>query len=251
MTCNPRIAKIFPSLAGISIGKMPSGGPKTLRWSLFAGPYLSSPSSVSHKSRILRKRVAQAFQRYQEHQKPTSGARSTVRANTDKKWGKCAGNLMRFSSRTTTFARGFLPAHCDLIREPRCVTKTETPAERHNSRFAVGIPHLAEIFAGKTRKNSSDTPTSGSHNSPVWTPIRANLISLESRLHDLSEYMLHDPFWAPEGLKNLPQKFGQKMVHTQKSRRIRWKGCVADKNAMWWGARQAWPHHALRGMRPR
>jgi hypothetical protein len=80
-----RIAKIFPGLARISIGKMPSRGPKKLRRPLFAKPYCSSPSSVFHKSRTLRKRVAQAFQRYQERRKPTSGARSTLRANTNKK----------------------------------------------------------------------------------------------------------------------------------------------------------------------
>uniref|UniRef100_A0A2N9FGU4 Uncharacterized protein n=1 Tax=Fagus sylvatica TaxID=28930 RepID=A0A2N9FGU4_FAGSY len=56
-TCNSRIAKIFPGLAEIAIGKTFSGEPKTLRWPLFAGPYQSSPSSVSRKSRTLRKKV--------------------------------------------------------------------------------------------------------------------------------------------------------------------------------------------------
>ena len=64
--------------------KMPSDRPKTLWWPLFAGPYFSSPSSVSCEPGTLRKRVAQAFQRYQERQKPTSETRSTVCANTDK-----------------------------------------------------------------------------------------------------------------------------------------------------------------------
>ena len=63
---NSRIVKIFPGLAGIFAEKMPSDEPKTLRWPLFAGPYFSSPSSVSHEPRTLRKRVAQAFQWYQE-----------------------------------------------------------------------------------------------------------------------------------------------------------------------------------------
>uniref|UniRef100_A0A2N9HCY2 Uncharacterized protein n=1 Tax=Fagus sylvatica TaxID=28930 RepID=A0A2N9HCY2_FAGSY len=40
-----------------------------------------------------------------------------------------------------------------------------TPATTWNSRFAGSIPRLIGIFTGKTRKNSSDTPTSGSHNS--------------------------------------------------------------------------------------
>ena len=55
-----------------------------LRRPLFAGPYLSNPSSTSHKSKTLRKRVSQAFLGYQDHQKPTSGATSTVCGKTDK-----------------------------------------------------------------------------------------------------------------------------------------------------------------------
>jgi hypothetical protein len=52
---------------------------------VLAEPYLANPSSVSRKSKTLRERVAQAFRRYQERRKPTSGARSNTRANTDKK----------------------------------------------------------------------------------------------------------------------------------------------------------------------
>ena len=85
---NFQIAKIFPGLAGIFAGKMPSDGPKTLRRPLLVGPYFSSPSSVPREPRTLKKRVAQAFRRYQERRKPTSGARSNTRANTDKKQGK-------------------------------------------------------------------------------------------------------------------------------------------------------------------
>ena len=82
-TCNSRIAKIFPDLARISIGKLPSCEPKTLWWPLFAGSYLSSPSSISRKFGTLRKRVAQAFQRHQDRRNPTSGATSTVRVKAD------------------------------------------------------------------------------------------------------------------------------------------------------------------------
>ena len=83
-TCNSQIVKPFPGLAGILTGKMPSERPKTLRWPLFVGPYLSAPSSVSRNSETLQERVAQAFQRYQVRRNLTSGARSIVRANWDK-----------------------------------------------------------------------------------------------------------------------------------------------------------------------
>ena len=54
-TWNSQIAKILPGPAEIPIGKMPSDGPKTLRWPLFAGTYLTSPSSDSRKSGTLQK----------------------------------------------------------------------------------------------------------------------------------------------------------------------------------------------------
>ena len=81
---NSQIIKIFSGLAGILTRKLSSVELKTPQWSLFARPYLSSPSLVSRKSRTLRKRVAPAFWWYQERRKPTSGARLTVRINTEK-----------------------------------------------------------------------------------------------------------------------------------------------------------------------
>jgi hypothetical protein len=63
-----------------------------------------------------------------------------------------------------------------------------------NSRFADSIPRLTGIRIGRVHKNSSNTPTSGSHNSLVRTPIRANFISLERGRRELSEDMPHDPF---------------------------------------------------------
>ena len=161
---------------------------------LFAEPYLANPSSVSRKYKTLRERVAQDFQRYQEWQKPTSGARSNTRANTDKKQGKMSRRFGAFFSRTTAFARRVFLTHCKLIHGPGCVGKMTTPATTSNSRFAGGFPCLTGIFAGKIRKNCSGTPTSGSHNSPVRTPIHVKFIALESRHRELSDDMLHDLF---------------------------------------------------------
>jgi hypothetical protein len=83
ITCSSRIAKIFPDLAGISIGKQPFDMEKTLRQHLFVGLYLPDLSSNSRKSETLRKRVSRAFQRHQDNRKPTSGATSTVRGKTN------------------------------------------------------------------------------------------------------------------------------------------------------------------------
>ena len=152
MTWNSRIAKIFPGLAGISIGKMSSNRPKTLRRPRFAEPYLANSNSVSRKSRTLRERAAQAFRRYRERQKPTSRARSNTRANTDKKQGKMGRRFDAFFSRTTAFALRVFPTHCKLTRGPGCVRKMMTPATTCNSRFAGSIPRLTESSLEKRVK---------------------------------------------------------------------------------------------------
>uniref|UniRef100_A0A2N9ISA2 Uncharacterized protein n=1 Tax=Fagus sylvatica TaxID=28930 RepID=A0A2N9ISA2_FAGSY len=107
---------------------------------------------------------------------------------------KRAGSKTHFFSRTAAFARRVFPARNKLIREPGCVGKITTLATTWNSRFADSIPRLTGIFTGKVHKNSSDTPTSGSHNSLVRTPIHKKFISLERGHRELSDDMLHDPF---------------------------------------------------------
>uniref|UniRef100_A0A2N9GA27 Uncharacterized protein n=1 Tax=Fagus sylvatica TaxID=28930 RepID=A0A2N9GA27_FAGSY len=107
---------------------------------------------------------------------------------------KRARSKMRFSSRTAAFARRVFPTRNKLILEPGCVGKITTPATTWNSRLGKSIPRLTGIFTGKVNKNSSDTPTSESHNSLVQTPIHANFILLERGRQELSGDMLHDPF---------------------------------------------------------
>uniref|UniRef100_A0A2N9I395 Uncharacterized protein n=1 Tax=Fagus sylvatica TaxID=28930 RepID=A0A2N9I395_FAGSY len=91
-----------------------------------------------------------------------------IRARTGTRFEKKrVGSKTHFSSRTAAFARRVFPDSLQVDRGPGCVGKITTPATTCNSRFAGGIPRLTGIFTGKTRKNSSDTPTSGSHNSLV------------------------------------------------------------------------------------
>ena len=101
---------------------------------------------------------------------------------------------MRFYFRAAAFARSVFPTRNKLIFEPGCVGKIMTPATTWNSRFADSIPRLTGIFTGKVHENSSDTPTSGRHNSLVRTPIRAQFIPLERGCRELSGDMLHEPF---------------------------------------------------------
>ena len=101
---------------------------------------------------------------------------------------------MHFFFRAAAFARRVFPTRNKLNFEPGCVGKVTTPATTWNSRFAKSISRLTGIFTGKVHQNSSDTPTSGSHNSLIRTPIRANFISLERGRQELSDDMLHDPF---------------------------------------------------------
>uniref|UniRef100_A0A2N9H3N8 Uncharacterized protein n=1 Tax=Fagus sylvatica TaxID=28930 RepID=A0A2N9H3N8_FAGSY len=128
-TWNSRIAKILSGQAGILIGKLPSNGPKTLRWPLFAEPYLTSPSSDFRKSGTL--------QKFEE---------------------KRAGRKTRFSSRTAAFARRVFPARNKLIYEPGCVGKITTPATSWNSRFAESIPRLIGIFIRKKCTKTAPIP---------------------------------------------------------------------------------------------
>ena len=146
-----------------------------------------SGGPCSRKSKTLRERIAQAFRRYQEHRKPTSGARSNTRANTDKKQGKMSRRFDALFSRTTAFTRRVFPTHCKLTRELGCVGKMMTSATTCNSWFVGCFPHLTGIFTGKTHKNSSGTQTSGSHNSLIRTSIHANFISLERGHRELSD----------------------------------------------------------------
>ena len=114
--------------------------------------------------------------------------------------------------------RRLLPTRCELIRKLGTLRKTATPATRRNSRFAVSISCLVEIFSGKMRKNSSDDPTSGSHNFSVQTPIRqelqlqrttlgssrASLVKPESQLENDPQHgkTLQQPLFAEPHLAN-------------------------------------------------
>uniref|UniRef100_A0A2N9EPB8 Uncharacterized protein n=1 Tax=Fagus sylvatica TaxID=28930 RepID=A0A2N9EPB8_FAGSY len=94
----------------------------------------------------------------------------------------------------TSGARVF-PARNKLIREPGCVGKITTPATTWNSRFADSIPRLTGIFTGKVHKNSSDTPTSGSHNSSRPNSDSRKLYTVGKRTsRAFLDDMLHDPF---------------------------------------------------------
>uniref|UniRef100_A0A2N9HY65 Uncharacterized protein n=1 Tax=Fagus sylvatica TaxID=28930 RepID=A0A2N9HY65_FAGSY len=128
-TWNSRIAKNLSGPAGIPIGKLPSNGPKTLRWPLFAGPYLTSPSSDFRKSGTLQK-----FEK------------------------KRAGSKTHFFSRTAAFARRVFPARNKLIREPGCVGKIMTPATTWNSRFADSIPPFDRNLHRKECTKTAPTP---------------------------------------------------------------------------------------------
>uniref|UniRef100_A0A2N9GU38 Uncharacterized protein n=1 Tax=Fagus sylvatica TaxID=28930 RepID=A0A2N9GU38_FAGSY len=94
---------------------------------------------------------------------------------------KRAGSKTHFFFRTAAFARRVFPARNKLIREPGCVGKIMTPATTWNSRFADSIPRLTGIFIGKVHKNSSDTPTSGSHNSLVRSSDSRKLYTVGKR----------------------------------------------------------------------
>uniref|UniRef100_A0A2N9FJ72 Uncharacterized protein n=1 Tax=Fagus sylvatica TaxID=28930 RepID=A0A2N9FJ72_FAGSY len=121
-----------------------------------------------------------------------------------------------------------------------------TPATTWNSRFAESIPRLIGIFTGKVHENSSDTPTSGSHNSLVRTPIRANFISLERGRRELSgRYACMTHFEFQKTSKTAPRKSDKKKIRARESRRIA-DSCRGRR------AREAqYHHHAQRAIMAR
>uniref|UniRef100_A0A2N9G6E5 Uncharacterized protein n=1 Tax=Fagus sylvatica TaxID=28930 RepID=A0A2N9G6E5_FAGSY len=143
-------------------------------------PVDSARGAISHKSKLGFPRILEPCKNRQR--KLSDGTKNVkirhrelgqICARTGTRFEKKrAGSKTHFFSRTAAFARRVFPARNKLIREPGCVGKIMTPATTWNSRFADSIPRLTGIFTGKVHKNSSDTPTSGSHNSLVRTPIR-------------------------------------------------------------------------------
>uniref|UniRef100_A0A2N9EWL6 Tf2-1-like SH3-like domain-containing protein n=1 Tax=Fagus sylvatica TaxID=28930 RepID=A0A2N9EWL6_FAGSY len=135
-TWNSRIAKILPGLAGILIGKLSLKRTKNT-------PVASVRGTISHE---VQARIPANPEPCKSRQRKLSDGTKNVKIR--------HRELESFPTRNK------------LIREPGCVGKIMTPATTWNSRFADSIPRLTGIFAGKVHKNSSDTPTSGSHNSP-------------------------------------------------------------------------------------
>jgi hypothetical protein len=101
-----------------------------------------------------RKKVAQAFQQYQECRNPTSEARSNMRANTDKKQGKTTEDLTRFSPGQPPSRARVFPTRCKLTHEPRCVGKMTTPATTCNSRNGLVKPNRVNQRFGTLNPNT-------------------------------------------------------------------------------------------------
>uniref|UniRef100_A0A2N9HFU0 Uncharacterized protein n=1 Tax=Fagus sylvatica TaxID=28930 RepID=A0A2N9HFU0_FAGSY len=121
---------------------------KTLQWPLFVGPYLVNPSSPPRKSKTLRKRVAQAFQRHQDRRKPTSGAMSTVHRKIDER-KKTMLKISQFTPEDVAFAHRFFPTRCDLIRKSGTLRKRTRSDTTYNSRIVKILPGLVRISIGK------------------------------------------------------------------------------------------------------
>uniref|UniRef100_A0A2N9G8G4 Uncharacterized protein n=1 Tax=Fagus sylvatica TaxID=28930 RepID=A0A2N9G8G4_FAGSY len=192
-TRNFRIVKSSSGQAGISVKKMTPWHKEHSDGLLFARSYLANPSSPLCKACTVEKQ--RKLSDGTKNVKIRHRELGQICARTGTRFEKKrAGSKTHFFSRTAAFARRVFPARNKLIREPGCVGKIMTPATSWNSRFADSIPRLTGIFTGRVHENSSDTPTSGSHNSLVRTPIRANFISLERGRRELSDDMPHDPF---------------------------------------------------------
>jgi hypothetical protein len=88
---------------------------KTLRQPLFAGSYLTGPSSTSREICDTPKKTSQAFQGHEDHRKPTLGATLAVRRKIDESTKIELEIQHLFSSQGIKFPRKVFLANCELI----------------------------------------------------------------------------------------------------------------------------------------
>ena len=129
---------------------------KILRQPLFAGPHLANPSSPSRKSITLRKKVSQAFQGHQEHQKPTPGATSIMRVKTNGTNGTML-KIPQFSPGEVAFALRFFLIHYDLICKSTTLRKRTCSNMTYSSRIAKILLDQAGISTGKQPSGEQKT----------------------------------------------------------------------------------------------
>ena len=114
----PRNAKNLPELAEILVGKLPSNGPKTLRWPLSRGHISQAQARIPANPEPCKSRQRKLSDdtknvEIQHRELGQKHARTGTRFEKER-----AGSKMRFSSRTAAFARRVFPTRNKLIFEP-------------------------------------------------------------------------------------------------------------------------------------
>uniref|UniRef100_A0A2N9GC03 Retrotransposon gag domain-containing protein n=1 Tax=Fagus sylvatica TaxID=28930 RepID=A0A2N9GC03_FAGSY len=105
----------------------------------------------------------------------------------------------------------YLTSPSSDFRKSGTLQKITTPATSWNSRFAESIPRLIGIFTGKVHENSSDTPTSGSHNSSHPNSDSCKLYTVGKRTsRAFRRYACMTHFEFQKTFQNCPRKSGQK-----------------------------------------
>ena len=122
---------------------------KTLWQPLFTRLYLIDPRLISHEICDTLKKTSQAFQGYQDHQKPTPGAAPTVRGKIDESKEIVLEIRHIFSSRGITFARRVFLACYELIHKFGTLRKRTRSATTCNSQISKIFPGQAGISIGK------------------------------------------------------------------------------------------------------
>ena len=122
---------------------------KTLWQPLFVGSYLTGPSLTSREICDTPKKTLQAFQGYQDHQKLTPGATSTVRGKIYKSKEIVLEIRHVFSSRGITFTCRVFSTRCESIHKFGTLRKRTRSATTCNSWISKISPGQAEISVGK------------------------------------------------------------------------------------------------------
>ena len=122
---------------------------KTIWQPLFAGSYLTGPSSTSREICDTPKKTSLAFQGHEDHQKLTLGATSSVRQKIDDRLEILLEVQHVFSSRGITFVCRVFLARCELIRKFGTLRKKTHSASTCNSWISKIFPGQAGISVGK------------------------------------------------------------------------------------------------------
>uniref|UniRef100_A0A2N9EJQ4 Uncharacterized protein n=1 Tax=Fagus sylvatica TaxID=28930 RepID=A0A2N9EJQ4_FAGSY len=231
-TWNSRIAKNLSGSAGILIGKLPSNGPKT-------PPVASARGAISHKSKLGFPRIRNLAK---SRQRKLSDGTKNVKIRHRELGQICARTGTRFEKkRAGSKTHFFLPDSRLRAQSLSCSQQVDPRArvrwKDNDSGYVVELsvrrkhPPFDRNLHRKVHENSSDTPTSGSHNSSRPNSDSCKLYTVGKRTsRAFRRYACMTHFEFQKTSKTAPRKSGQKRntrtrIEEDSRQLLAWKAC--------------------------